>query len=520
MSERLPGLPPPPPPGEPRLAASVILYRRAEEGVEVYWLLRAPGLRFAGGFHAFPGGKVDAADAEVHVEGASGEQAAVRVAAVRELFEEVGVLVARGAERMSAEARNEARKALLDGTVSFGALMALHGLTLHAEDLEEAGRWVTPPSLPVRFDARFFLVALPRGEVAEPWGGELAEAEWVRPAEALSAWAHGTLLHPPQLHVFRVLANIADLPTAAAALRVGPNTKDGVPDDVEFQKGIRVVPLLTATLPPAAHTNCYLVGNGELLVVDPGTADEAELRRLYFAIGRLEGEGYWVKAVVLTHHHGDHASGAARVAAELEVPLWCHARTAERIPVKADRLLEDGEVLELAGEPPMRLRVLHTPGHAPGHICLVDEASRGAVVGDMVAGVGTILIDPSEGDMAEYLRQLARLREYPVRALHPAHGPALPNAALALERYIQHRLMREAKVLAAVPEGGGTLEAITAVAYDDTPPFLHTLAERSALAHLVKLERDGKVVRKTSHSLTLWERDTMQVPSPSGRAPG
>lgn len=515
MSERLPGMPPPPPPGEPRLAAAVILHRRAPasdgEGVEAYWLLRASALRFAGGFRAFPGGKVDRGDALVPVQGASGEAAAARVAAARELFEEVGVLVARGAARLLPEVRAQARRALVAGGLSFGAFLAEHGLTLHAEDLVEAGRWVTPPTLPVRFDARFFLVELPAGEEAEPWPEEIAEAGWVRPEEALAAWGAGSaLLHPPQLHAFRVLAGIRDLPTAAAALRVGPNTKDGVPDDVEFQRGIRVVPLATATLPPAAHTNCYLVGNGELLVVDPGTDDPEELRRLYFAIGRLEGEGHWVKAVVLTHHHGDHATGAAAVAAELEVPLWAHALTAERIRAPVDRLLVDGEVLTLAGEPPMRLRVLHTPGHAPGHIVLVDEQSRGAVVGDMVAGVGSILIDPSEGDMGEYLAQLERLRELPVRALHPAHGPALPDGPLALQGYVLHRLAREAKVLAAVEAGGGTLQDITARAYEDTPPVLHGLAERSALAHLLKLEREGRVTRSGEHF----------SPSPPGRGAG
>ncbi|MBM4378285.1 MAG: MBL fold metallo-hydrolase, partial [Deltaproteobacteria bacterium] len=155
-----------------------------------------------------------------------------------------------------------------------------------------------------------------------------------------------------------------------------------------------------------------------------------------------------------------------------------------------------GEVLTLAGTPALHLRVLHTPGHARGHVCLVDESSRAAVVGDMVAGQGTIVIDPPEGDMADYLAQLRRLRDDPVGALCPAHGPVIPDGPGKLEEYLRHREQRAALVLEATPEAGATLAFITAAAYADTPSFLHPVAERSAEATLRMLQAAGKVAQE------------------------
>jgi glyoxylase-like metal-dependent hydrolase (beta-lactamase superfamily II) len=112
----------------------------------------------------------------------------------------------------------------------------------------------------------------------------------------------------------------------------------------------------------------------------------------------------------------------------------------------------------------------------------------------MVSSVSTIVIDPPEGDMAEYLTQLERLRRLAPRTLYPAHGSAIPDAVGKLEEYLAHRRMREAKVLAAL-DAPGTLAEVTARAYDDTPAFLHPVAERSCLAALEKLEREGRARR-------------------------
>ncbi|HYH96494.1 MBL fold metallo-hydrolase [Hyalangium sp.] len=494
MSEALPGMPPPPPPATPRRAAVAVLYRRVGAGAEVFWVKREKALRFAGGFYAFPGGKVDRADQEVPVRGASGEEAAMIVAAARELLEETGVLVAEGAEVLGPERLKEMRRALLAEERKWGELLTEAGLALRAEDFRPAGRWITPPYVPVRFDTRFFLVEAPPYAVAELWPGELTEAAWVEPKAALERWGEGTaLLHAPGVYVLQVLAQFDTPEAVLARLEAPPHCPDGIATLVEFQQGIRIVPMVTPTLPPATHTNGYVLGHGELLIVDPGAEDVRELEKLRELLSILEGEGMRPVAVVLTHHHGDHVGGVKTVKEQLGLPLWCHARTADRLDVPTERLLQDGEVLELAGSLPQRWRVLHTPGHARGHLCLVDERTRAAVVGDMVASVSTIVIDPPEGNMRDYLAQLARLRDWPVTTMYPAHGGPIPDGPGKLQEYLDHRAARATRILEALPPSGATLVQVVESAYADTPPFLHPVAQRSALATLEKLVEEGLV---------------------------
>lgn len=501
MSEALPGMPPPPPPAKVRDASAVILHRHGAHGLEVFWLKRDKALRFGGGFYAFPGGKIDADDASVPVEGASGRDAAILVAAARELFEETGVLKAHGAENLPQLELDELRRAVLEQRVRFGDVLAQRGYTLHASDFVPAGRWVTPPYMPVRFDARFFLVEAPSHHEAVVWPGELSWGGWTTPNAALEHWADGTaLLHPPNLYAMQVLARARAPLEAAEALRGPTHCEDFVSERIEFQRGVLLYPLVTPTLLPATHTNAYVLGTGECVVVDPGAPDDAEVDRLVDFLRAIEPEGYRPKAVLLTHHHGDHVGGAKRTAERLGVPLWAHARTAEQLDLPVTRLLEDGEVLSLDGPRPMRWRVLHTPGHARGHVTLVDEATKAAVVGDMVAGVGTIVIDPPEGDMAEYVTQLKRLAELPVSTLYPAHGPAIPDGVAKLEEYLAHRAWREAKVLEAVASFARAvpLDELVPRAYDDVASFVLPLAERSTLAILDKLEREGRVLSDAS----------------------
>jgi endoribonuclease LACTB2 len=252
----------------------------------------------------------------------------------------------------------------------------------------------------------------------------------------------------------------------------------------------------TPTLPPATHTNSYALGGRQLLLVEPATPYAGEQREWIAWARALASTGRELVAIVATHHHPDHVGGVDVLSRELGVPVWAHAETAARLAgVRVARRLVDGERLALDGPEPETWRVLHTPGHAPGHVCLFEEETRILVVGDMVATVGTILIAPGDGDMREYLAQLARLAALGARAALPAHGAPIDAPAAHFERYAAHRAMREAKVLAALAAagaGGATLAELLPNAYDDTALHLFPLAALSLQAHLEKLEKDGR----------------------------
>jgi len=489
MSEAILGLPAPPPPAEPRPASAVILWRDGPEGREVFWVRRGRGLRFAGGYHAFPGGRLDRADAAVPLSGLGRREAALVACAARELFEETGVLVARGAERLPRAEREVARHALLQHRLDFGDFLARAGLEVDAAAFAPAGRWVTPAFLPVRFDASFFVVGLPRGEEAVVWPGELSGGEFIRASRALELWERGeVLLHPPNLWGIRCLARAAPpgcLPALQGASQSGPEGR------IELQKGILDVALRTLTLPPATHTNCWLVDvGGGLAIVDPGTPDPAELAQLEALLDALSAEGLPPREIWLTHHHADHVGGVARLRSRRGLEVLAHPLTAGRLPPGAGpaRSIEDGALLH------GRFRALHTPGHARGHLVFHDERSGALLCGDMVSTLSTIVIDPPEGNMADYLRQLERLRALAPRTLYPAHGWPAPDGVEKLDEYLAHRREREAKIVSALATPG-TLAEVTRAAYGDTPPFLMPVAERSCLASLEMLHAEGRARR-------------------------
>jgi ribonuclease/clavin/mitogillin len=252
--------------------------------------------------------------------------------------------------------------------------------------------------------------------------------------------------------------------------------------------GIRVLALRTPTLPPAAHTNVYVVGpdRGPQVAIDPGSPYADQQQLLADAISQEADAGRPLACVLLTHHHGDHVGGAVALANAFGVPIAAHANTARRLAgrVTITRELVDRE--ELYG-----VTCIYTPGHADGHLCY--EHGESSVVGDMVAGLGTILIDPIEGNMAHYLASLAALLERPTRRLLPAHGPMIEDGPNKLREYIAHRTMREDRVLAALKgKTDASVEDLVPIAYADTPKLLWPLAERSLRAHLDKLVGEGR----------------------------
>ncbi len=261
--------------------------------------------------------------------------------------------------------------------------------------------------------------------------------------------------------------------------------------DVPGARYLRRFPVRTPTLPPATHTNVYLVGRGEIAVIDPASPWEDERAALDRCLDAL---GERVVEIVLTHHHLDHVSGAAHLQARLGVPIAAHAVTARLLAgrLRVDRVIDDGARLAYGGA---ELTALHTPGHAPGHLVFLDEESRALVAGDMVASVGTIIVDPPEGDMRRYLASLERMRGLGARVLLPAHGPPVDDPERLLAFYVAHRLEREGRVVAALAAAApATVEELVPLAYPDVAPAIYALAARSLLAHLLKLRDEGRAV--------------------------
>jgi ribonuclease/clavin/mitogillin len=521
-----------PKPKPPRTSASVVLWRRnPQRQIEVFWIQRAPELAFMGGWHAFPGGAISRSDLEVKVKGfpggfeASPELAGLPVAvvdgidelgpilaegllagALRELFEETGLLVSEELELQGPENSGVAisrldasRRRLLAGKTSFVDLLEEFDLDLDATSLVYAGRWLTPPLGPVRFDNRFFLLEWPENQILQPEVNveEASHGEWVTPRVAIDSWTAGkTITAPPILHILKVLSQSGspfDLPRLQNPIEanLGPFRR------IEFRPGVLLFPLATPTLPPAQYTNTYLVGTEEVVLIDPGSPFDREIGWLVDALRETKEKlNRQVSAIWLTHHHPDHVGGVDRLRRELKVPVCAHRLTAEKLEatgIAVDRILHDGEIITLQGEPRLVIRVLHTPGHASGHLCFYDEVLGSLIAGDLVAGFGTIVVDPPDGNMNDYLSSLERMRALAPATLFPAHGPTIKNVVGKLDEYLAHRLWREERVFETWHVGLRKPSEMLSRIYEDLPAIAEPLALRQIEAHLERLRSRGRL---------------------------
>ncbi|MEZ5066510.1 MAG: MBL fold metallo-hydrolase [bacterium] len=421
---------------------------------------RHPKSRFLGGFFAFPGGVIEPADGDPD---SADEQEVLARTASRELAEETGLVIA-------------------------------------PEALLPAGWRETPPFGPRRFDTKMFLAPFERPVEPGPVeSSELIDLAWAEPGALFERWRRLEIrVAPPLVPMLRCLAedSSGDAASIAARLRDVNVERPEQGPRIEFVPDIHMVLLRTATLPPATHTNCYLAGAREFVVIDPGASDPLELARLERQIEARRAEGGVPHAVLVTHHHSDHTGGVSFVAERWQLPVWAHAETFARGAGAArGRVLVDGERIDLSGGE--RLRILHTPGHAAGHVAVLEETRGSLFAGDLVSGVSTILVDTASGSLDLYLDSLRRLADCSARTLFPGHGPPLLDPPRAIAKLLEHRAAREAAILAAVEAGEESLPAITRRAYADTPGADPGLARRQAEAHLDRLERLGRVLRTT-----------------------
>lgn len=258
---------------------------------------------------------------------------------------------------------------------------------------------------------------------------------------------------------------------------------------VDIAPGIRRVVAPNPGMMTGPGTNSYLVGDGDIAVIDPGPAIDAHIDTLYDLAGDR------VRWILVTHTHSDHSPAVRALAARTAAAVWGlpappgQHQDASFAPTHRPA---DGERLQIGDT---SLEVLHTPGHASNHLCFLHRPTRMLFTGDHIINGSTVVIDPPDGSMGDYLNALERLAGLDVAAIAGGHGEVIDDPAAAIAELIRHRLAREDRVRSALTERPGSLPAeLVAAAYPGLDERLHRLAERSLLAHLIKLGEDGEAV--------------------------
>lgn len=530
-------------------AATLLLLRDLPDGGwEVLMTRRSDKASFVPGGYVFPGGGIEAQDAQDDLPvlarpdmPAHERQAAV--AAVRETFEEMGLLLAVHADgRAATQADVEA----LDRHAPLWPQLAARGLRLDVRGVWQLAHWTADPNVPKRFAVPFFVALAPQDQTPVADEREQFEPVWVQAQQALAQYNAGQMpMIYPTLRTLEKLVHYASAPALLAAVQPGPlwrtMPRSGqlqgelyrvMEDEAPYGEIALVCPdgqalhpldwqstqavplrknLLRLTAPNASvmtgpGTNSYLVGEAATgyIAIDPGPDDAAHVQRLFDAAG---GD---IRQIVCTHSHADHAPGAWLLQAlcvqqgrakppVLGLPSGPHA--AAHSQFSPDCVLQDEELLTLAGQGgngkiTHTLQVLHTPGHASNHLCLLLVEDALLFTGDHILNGSTTIVNPPDGNMAAYLDSLQRLDEvcaaHQVEFLLPAHGYVLGSARTVIAQLRAHRLAREAKVLAAMraqPEG--SVQDWVALAYADTPPALWPLATRSLQAHVERIHALG-----------------------------
>jgi glyoxylase-like metal-dependent hydrolase (beta-lactamase superfamily II)/8-oxo-dGTP pyrophosphatase MutT (NUDIX family) len=535
----------------PRAAATVVVVRDGDAGLEVLLSRRAERGDHNSGAWVFPGGIVDAADRQAHAcchgldDAAASAKLGVAqggldyyVAAVRECFEEAGLLFAndRNAAPVDLSGADGERWALWRGPLHRGESSIVEfcreaQFTLAVDRLVYLSHWLTPPGRAKRFDTRFFIAMAPASQVGAHDGTEMLEQLWLRPADALARSATLKLMTPTlkTLDLLTRHATAASLLAWAAAPRevalVMPRVASGaqgvrpvLPDEYAWAEigrldpaghghcsydlvpgqAVRLSPRViritadNGSMMTGPGTNTYLVGGGTRNVwaaLDPGPLLPEHVQAILAAApGPIE-------SIFVTHTHKDHSPSAlalqAATGARLLGQVAAHAQWQDTTFVP-EVALAGGERFEIGDD--ATLRVIHTPGHASNHLCYLLEQERLLFTGDHVMQSSTVVINPPDGDMRAYLTSLHALLDVPLDWLAPGHGFLMASPHAAMRSIIAHRGRREAKLLGVLRASGpAPIDALLPRVYDDVAPRLHAMAERSLTAHLFKL-RDEAVV--------------------------
>ena len=457
--------------------------------------LRHPDVPTFPEFWAFPGGGVSKEDVEYARKrsghGDDDQSLESLVTLFREVVEETGL--SKSKDRGWVIVPSHVRKKLIEGPGAWTEALAEGMIHVDTSGASLVTERTTPPLAPVRYTNRFYHIHL--GEYAPepehpPGRSEFTEFKWWDPEDILEQWRQGTArMAPPQVTFMRdivdrcregrgileILSDLAGKPPMGA-------------HKIEFAPGVECLPIPTATLPPATHTNCFIIGQGdELLLVDPAIQDGEGQAIIVERLNELESNSKRIKSILYTHRHTDHIGDRARIKEIVDVEVLGTSETLAAIG--GGTVIREGDIIDLGDDMPWT--VIETPGHCPGMVYLISKS--GLLSADNVTMVGTILVPSADGDMHQYMNGLERLHALNPNLLFPSHGPVCAAPMRVLSRTLKHRKERHSKVLNAVNMGLDRLADIAMSAYKNVPDAPESLVLDQTLSHLRGLVKEGLV---------------------------
>ena len=246
-------------------------------------------------------------------------------------------------------------------------------------------------------------------------------------------------------------------------------------------------------------TNTYVVGETDLVVVDPGPAEPSHIDAILSCVGDR------LRYIACTHTHPDHSPAAAVLADATGATLVGRTTVDDRhqdLSFQPASQIEDDECVTGEG---WTLRAIRTPGHVDNHVCYLLDEEGVVFAGDHIMNGSTVVIVPPGGNMAHYIASLRRLLDYDVKVVAPGHGELIPDCRGEVEKLVRHRLLREAKVVGALSDQAQSLDDLVVTVYDDVDPMMHEWAKLSLLAHLIKLEDERRTRKTAQEGVDRWQ---------------
>ena len=246
-------------------------------------------------------------------------------------------------------------------------------------------------------------------------------------------------------------------------------------------------------------TNTYVVGETDLVVVDPGPAIPSHIDAILDCVDDR------LRYIACTHTHPDHSPAASALAEATGAMLVGRTTADDRhqdLSFQPASQIEDDECITGEG---WTLRAIRTPGHVDNHVCYLLDEEGMVFAGDHIMNGSTVVIVPPGGNMAHYIASLRRLLDYDVKVVAPGHGELIPDCRGEVEKLVRHRLLREAKVVGALSDQAQSLDDLVVTVYDDVDPMMHEWAKLSLLAHLIKLEDERRTIKTVEAGVDRWQ---------------